>query len=56
MRQPIESMGTEAVNLLMQSMIDLQWEPQQSILEAELVVRESTAGTTGPIVLPLPDF
>ena len=55
MRQPIESLGTESVNLLMQSMIDLQWEPQQSILEAELVVRESTVGTPGPIVLSLPE-
>jgi DNA-binding LacI/PurR family transcriptional regulator len=56
MRQPIESMGTEAVNLLMQSMIDLQWEPQQSILEAELVVRESTVGIPEPIELHLPEF
>jgi DNA-binding LacI/PurR family transcriptional regulator len=55
MRQPIESLGTESVNLLMQSMIDLQWEPQQSILEAELVVRESTGGTPEPIVLSLPE-
>jgi hypothetical protein len=44
------------VNLLMQSMIDLQWEPQQSILEAELVVRESTVGIPEPIELHLPEF
>jgi DNA-binding LacI/PurR family transcriptional regulator len=56
MRQPIESMGTEAVNLLMQSMIDLQWEPQQSILEVELVVRESTVGIPEPFELHLPEF
>lgn len=52
MRQPIEALGTETVRLLMQSMIDLRWEPQQSIMEAELVVRESTVGTTEPVALP----
>jgi DNA-binding LacI/PurR family transcriptional regulator len=52
MRQPIETLGTETVRLLMQSMIDLRWEPEQSIMEAELVVRESTVGTTGPVALP----
>jgi DNA-binding LacI/PurR family transcriptional regulator len=52
MRQPIEALGTESVNLLMQSMIDLEWEPQQSIVTAELVVRESTVGTTALIAVP----
>jgi DNA-binding LacI/PurR family transcriptional regulator len=52
MRQPIEALGAEVVNLLMHSMIDLDWEPQQSILSVELVVRESTVGTMGQIALP----
>ena len=52
MRQPIEALGTESVNLLMQSMIDLEWEPQQAIVASELVVRESTVGAVGLVALP----
>ena len=50
-RQPIEAMGAETVNLLLRVMADPDSEPQQSILETELVVRESTAGSRGPVAL-----
>ncbi len=51
-RQSIEGLGAETVSLLIRTMADPGGEPRQTILETELVVRESTAGKTGPVALP----
>ena len=50
-RQPIEAMGAETVNLLLRTMADPAAAPVQTILATELVVRESTAGARGPVAL-----
>jgi DNA-binding LacI/PurR family transcriptional regulator len=43
-RQPIEEMGREAVDLILQKIEDPSGLPRQAILSAELVTRESTIG------------
>ena len=46
-RQPIEEMGREAVNVLMREMAEPEEAPRHVIFATELVVRESTVGA-GP--------
>ena len=50
-RQPIEAMGAETVNLLLRTMADPDAAPVQTIMATELVVRESTVGARGPVAL-----
>jgi DNA-binding LacI/PurR family transcriptional regulator len=46
-RQPIEEMGRETVNVLMREIAEPDKAPRHVIFPTELVVRESTVGTSG---------
>ena len=48
-RQPIEEMGHEAVNVLMRQMADPDEAPRQVTFATELVIRASTGGVIAPV-------
>jgi len=45
-RQPIEEMGHEAVNVLMRTLAEPDEAPRQVIFATELVIRDSTVGSS----------